>query len=126
RSATVLRKIGIEISFGREGHLRTRIIRITHLITSTLAEPEYRGAQPSAASAAPAPAHNNNPANGFASPNLRTVVTTEDYARPDPGPNGLANPLEFKAVTTADGADANSLPQSPPQRAPTPGWSGRL
>lgn len=46
RAATFLRKIGIEISFGREGRARTRTISITTDFT-----PENEGMQPSAPSA---------------------------------------------------------------------------
>ena len=64
RAATFLRKIGIEIGFGREGRARTRTIHIT--TTQTSAAPENAGAQPSAPSASSAPTPKSNPANGFA------------------------------------------------------------
>ena len=48
RAATFLRKIGIEISFGREGRARTRIINIA--ASRPAAAPEKPGAQPSAPS----------------------------------------------------------------------------
>jgi hypothetical protein len=49
RAATFLRKIGIEIGFGREGRARTRTINMTTIQPS--AAPEKPGAQPSAPSA---------------------------------------------------------------------------
>jgi hypothetical protein len=82
RMVTFLRKIGIEVSFDRQGRNRTRTIHIT----TTQA-----GAQSSAQSASPGAASNVGKANGFAG-----------GAGPpqggSPGPNG---------GTDADGADAN-------------------
>jgi hypothetical protein len=49
RAALFLRKIGIEISFGREGRARTRAIHIA--ATPSHAAPENAGARPSASSA---------------------------------------------------------------------------
>jgi hypothetical protein len=46
RAATFLRKVGIEVTFGREGRARTRTIRLT-------AGPESGGARPSTPSALP-------------------------------------------------------------------------
>ena len=46
RAATFLRKIGIEVSFEREGRARTRVIRITAAGAESV--PERGGAQPSA------------------------------------------------------------------------------
>ena len=76
RAATFLRKIGIEISFEREGRARTRTIVIT--ATPSQSAPENAGAQPSASSAPSATAPNSNPANGFAAPRLRTVANDAD------------------------------------------------
>ena len=45
RAATFLRKIGIEVSFEREGRARTRVIRITAAGAESV--PERGGAQPS-------------------------------------------------------------------------------
>ena len=72
RAATFLRKIGIEIGFGREGRARTRTINIT--TTPSHPAPENAGAQPSAPSASSAPMPKSNPANGFAALDLRTVA----------------------------------------------------
>ena len=52
RAATFLRKIGIEIVYGKEGRARTRIIQIT--AKRSFREPDYDGAQPSAPSASSA------------------------------------------------------------------------
>jgi hypothetical protein len=72
RAATFLRKIGIEIGFGREGRARTRTINITTI--QTFSTPEKPGAEPSARSASSAPTAKSNPANGFAAQSVRTVA----------------------------------------------------
>lgn len=78
RAATFLRKIGIEIGFGREGRARTRVIHI-----STGDEPvaqESAGAQPSAPSGPTADQLRDYPLNGFASATARTGDAAEDGA----------------------------------------------
>jgi hypothetical protein len=65
RAATFLRKVGIEVTFRREGPART--IRLT-------AAPENVGARPSAPSALSAPTPKSNPANSFAAQSVRTVA----------------------------------------------------
>jgi hypothetical protein len=80
RAATFLRKIGIEISFGREGRARTRTILMT--TNPSHSAPENTGARPSAPSPASASVPKSNPANGFAPsrcgrlPMMRTVRRT--------------------------------------------------
>ena len=71
RAATFLRKVGIEISFGRAGRARTRTITIT--ATQRHPAPEQSGAQPSASSASSASAPKSNPDNDLGMPDLRTV-----------------------------------------------------
>jgi len=112
RAATFLRKIGIEIGFDREGRARTRVIRIT--VASTDPAPERSGAQPSAPSAASAPRLESSPANGFASPDLRTVANDADARADRPIETARANPLKSNGGTVADGADAKDRPQSAP------------
>lgn len=73
RAATFLRKIGIEVSFEREGRARTRIIRITAAGAELV--PERGGAQPSASSA---PRPKSFPDNGFGAPDLRTIANDAD------------------------------------------------
>ena len=124
RAATFLRKIGIEIGFGREGRARTRTINITTIQPS--AAPENAGAQPSAPSAPSAPMPKSNPTNGFAAPPLRTVARDADGSGKGNGPTVRANPLKNNAGTAADGADANPPPQSAPEKTGAPGWSARL
>ena len=124
RAATFLRKIGIEIGFGREGRARTRTINITTIQPS--AAPEKPGAQPSAPSASSAPTPKSNPANGFAAQSVRTVARDADGSGNGNAPTVRANPLKNNAGTAADGADANPPPQSGPEKTGAPGWSTRL
>ena len=123
RAATFLRKIGIEIGFGREGRARTRTINITTIQPS--AAPEKPGAQPSAPSAPSAPTPKSNPANGFAAQSVRTVARDADGSGNGNAPTVRANSLKNNAGTAADGADANPPPQSGPETG-APGWSTRL
>ena len=124
RAATFLRKIGIEIGFGREGRARTRTISIT--TTQPFAAPEKPGTQPSAPSASSAPTPKSNPANGFAAQSVRTVARDADGSGNGNAPTVRANPLKNNAGTAADGADANPPPQSGPEKTGAPGWSARL
>ena len=122
RAAPFLRKIGIEISFGREGRARTRTIHI-----ATIPAPENTEARPSAPSAS---APKSNPANGFLVPPLRTVANDADGRTDGSGRGGTptvrANPLKTNAGTDADGADANHPAQSGPEKTGTSGWRARL
>ena len=124
RAATFLRKIGIEIGFGRDGRARTRTITIT--TSQPSAAPEKPGAQPSAPSAPSAPKSKCNPANGFAAQSVRTVAGDADGSGNGNAPTVRANPLKTKAGTAADGADANPPPQSGSEKTGAPGWSTRL
>ena len=124
RAATFLRKIGIEIGFGREGRARTRTINITTIQYS--AAPEKPGAQPSAPSASSAPMPKSNPANGFAAQSAQTVADAADGSGNGNAPTVRANPLKTNAGTAADDADANHPLQSAPEKAGAPGWRARL
>jgi hypothetical protein len=121
RAAAFLRKIGIEISFGREGRARTRTIHI-----ATIPPPENTGARPSASSTPSAPAPKSNSANGFLAPPLRTVANDADGSGRGGAPTVRANPLKTNAGTAADGADANRPLQSAPEKAGPPAWRTRL
>jgi hypothetical protein len=125
RAATFLRKVGIEIFFGREGRARTRTINITTI--QTFSTPEKPGAEPSAPSASSAPMPKSNPANGFVAQSVRTVTRDADGSGNGNAPTvRTANPLKNNARTAADGADANPPPQSAPKKTGAPGWSTRL
>jgi hypothetical protein len=118
RAATFLRKIGIEIGFGREGRARTRTINITTIQPS--AAPEKPGAQPSATSASSAPTPKSIPANDFAAQSVRTVARDADCAGGGSVPIVCANPLKTNAGTDADGADANISHKSKDGKADAP------
>jgi hypothetical protein len=124
RAATFLRKIGIEISFGREGRARTRTIKITTI--QTFSTPEKPGAEPSAPSASSAPTAKSNLSNGCAAQSLRTVTQDADCSRNGNAPTVRANPLKNNGGTAEDGADANPPPQSGPEKTEGQGWSLRI
>jgi hypothetical protein len=124
RAATFLRKIGIEISFGREGRARTRTINITTI--QTFSTPEKPGAEPSVPSASSALKSKCSPTNGFAAQSVRTVAHDADGSGNGNAPTVRASFLKDNAGTAADGADANSPPQSGPEKTGTPGWSTQL
>ena len=117
RAATFLRKIGIEISYAREGRARTRTITITH------SAPDNDGARPSASSAL---ASKPNASNGFGLSSLRTVADDADGRDHDRAPTVRANPLKTNSGTGADGADANPPLQSGVEKPDAVGWSVRI
>ena len=124
RAATVLRRIGIEIDFGREGRARTRTINIRTIQPS--AAPEKPGVQPSTPSASSAPMPKSNSASGFASQSLRTVAHNADDSGNSTAPTVRANSLKTNGGTAADGVDANPPPRPGPEKTGAPGWSTRL
>ena len=128
RAATFLRKIGIGITFGREGRARTRTILIS--TTPSDAAPENTGVRPSTSSAPSASMPKSNPANGLVHAPLRTVANdTDGWADDDSrsgSPTVRGNPLKSNTGTAADGADANRPLQSAPEKAEAPGWRARL
>jgi hypothetical protein len=124
RAATFLRKVGIEIGFGREGRARTRTINIT--TTRSHSAPENTGAQPSAPSASSASMPKSNRVNGFQARPLRSEAHDADDGGNGNAPTVRANPLKASAETAADGADANPPLQSGPEKTGAPGWSTRL
>ncbi len=123
RAATFLRKVGIEISYGREGRARTRIIRIT---TGPSPTPETRGAGPSTSSTPSAHQPKLIPFNGFALQGLRTVGDDADGSRSGNDLIVRANPLKSNGETDADGADSNHPPHSGRRNESTPGWRMQL
>jgi hypothetical protein len=124
RAAAFLRKIGIEISFGREGRARTRTILIS--TTPSHAGPENAWARPSASSAPSASASKSNAANGLAVASLRNADGRTDGSDRGGAPTVRANHLKTNAGTAADGADANPPPQSAPEKTTAPDWRARL
>jgi hypothetical protein len=129
RAATSLRKIGLEVTFGREGgRARTRTIHITTSPNDPASE--NAGARPSAPSASSAATPNPNPANGFSAPPLRTVAKDVDGRADGSGkgnaPTVRANPLKTNTGTAADGTDADGPPQSALEEINSRGWRARL
>ena len=119
RVATFLRKIGIDVSFRKEGRAKTRIIHIA--ATPSSVATENTGPRPSPSSA---PTPKTNGANGFAPHNPRTV--NADSADEGPVPTVRANPLKSNGRTAADGKDANFSAQSAPGKTGETGWRVRL
>ena len=113
RAATFLRKIGIDITFEREGRARTRTIRIAR-------EPEraLAGASTPAASSAPPPEAGNN--NGFEQDGPRTVgrIADANTGHTEPG-TVRNNSSRNNEMAAADGTDASS-------RTHPSGWRTRL
>lgn len=124
RAATFLRKIGIEVSFEREGRARTRIIRITAAGGDPV--PERGGVQPSAPSAPSAPRPKSIPDNDFAAPDPRTVANDADGRVRGVVNSVRANPLNSNGRDVADDADANCAAQSEPEKTDTTTWRARL
>jgi hypothetical protein len=110
RAATFLRKIGIEISFERQGRARTRIISISG--TARFAAAENREETSSAPSAPSALEPKASPVNGFVALSMRTEANDADGTSVGPAPTVRANPLKLNAGNGADGVDANYAPQS--------------
>jgi hypothetical protein len=115
RAATFLRKIGIEITFGREGRARTRTIHIT-------AAPENSGVRPSSPSASPDLGVAVFPTNDLAIDQLRTVQSNADGSASEQIETVRDNPLSPNVGTLADDVDANQAKDSPFEEL-NQGWS---
>ena len=109
RAATFLRKVGIDISFGREGRDRTRTIQITKAPSPP--PPENGGDTPSASSAT---AHGDR-----TETNSQIVVEPEVVGGADDNADGTVrgdhptvrvNPLKNNGADDADDADADFAP----------------
>lgn len=113
RAATFLRKVGIDITFEREGRARTRTIRITRKPESAPAG----SSTPSASSAQSKEARHNN---GFDQDNPRTVNRSADANAGQAEPQTVRdNHTENNQMAAADGTDASSQTHSS-------GWRTRL
>ena len=123
RAETFLRKIGIELSFEREGRARTRIIRIT--FTGADSVPQC-GGQPSAPSVPSAPRQKSIPDNDVAAPDPLTVANDADGRASGPVESVYTNPLKTNGRTDADDADANCASQSKPEKTDATSWRERL
>jgi hypothetical protein len=126
RAATFLRKIGIEVSFGREGRARTRTIHIT---APSEPAPENAVAPPSARSAHSGSIQNSNGASGFAALPPRSIANAVDGSVSDSnqaiGSTARSISLEYNAMASTDGTDANCPRRSTPEITPV-GWRARL
>jgi hypothetical protein len=120
RGATFLRKIGIDISFEREGRARTRTIVIT---TKDDPAPENEGTRPSVPSASSASTAKPNATNCFKGASPRTVAEDADGRARGTDQTVRATPLKSNGGNGADGADAKHPPRSAPERT---GWRARL
>jgi hypothetical protein len=90
RAATFLREAGIQVSFDREGHARTRVIRIAK-------EPESVGTLPAAPSASSAALLQPNLPKGIAALRARTVANdADDAAEVGPQADRPHQPLAIK------------------------------
>ncbi|MCZ6771654.1 MAG: hypothetical protein O7G83_06660, partial [Proteobacteria bacterium] len=113
RAATFLRKVGIDISFGREGRARTRIIRISCMLENT-------AAQPSVPSASSADRRRGAPDNGSGGTPRRTIARPADpNGEPADHATVRKNPRDSKDADAADGADATLASHSG-------GWRARI
>lgn len=124
RAATFLRKIGIEVSFEREGRARTRVIRITAAGAGSVSE--RGGAQPSGPSAPSAPRPKSVPDNGFGAPDPRTIANDADSCASRKVDSVRANLLKSNGRDDADGADANRAAHSEPGKTASTSWRARL
>ena len=102
RAATFLRKVGIEINFGKKGRARTRIITISATADNT-------GLQPSLPSAPSASSAKTVWGNGSSVASLRTGPRPAD-ANEGPADRTTVrkNPRDSEDADGADGADANT------------------
>ena len=97
RSATFLRKVGIELNFDRKGRARTRTIGIK-MADAALLDPEYGRASASASSAQSAESHQQ----------------------------AGAEPFEVPIADDADGTDAETSAQSAREKKGSTEWTGRV
>jgi hypothetical protein len=123
RAATFLRKLGLEVSFEREGRSRTRRI----LITTAADNEGIFASTPSAPSAAMViPLRNNK----LSPADPRTVGPDADGMRTNREHSEAvtvrAKRLNLQAMTAADGADAKIPQLSEPDDDEAPGWQVRL
>ena len=113
RAATFLRKVGIDITFEREGRARTRTIRIAR-------KPERAPARSSTPSASSAPSPEARHNNGFDQDDPRTVGRIADANTGHTEPGTVRNNSSLNnEMAAADDADASSPPHSS-------GWRTRL
>lgn len=112
RAATFLRKVGIDITFGREGRARTRTIRITRKLESAPARPSIPSASSTQFGGVPQK-------RGFDQDDPRAVGGIADASAGHAEPQTVRdNHTENNQMTTADVTDASS-------RTHSSGWRAR-
>lgn len=125
RAATFLRKLGLEVTFTKKGHTRTRLIRITGASKSP-PPADCDASHSSAQSASSAAAPKLNGGNGLTVPDVWTEAgEAGDRAKAMASIAG-ANHLKSNGADDADGAGANRSLQSVAQEADAASWRGRL
>ena len=112
RTATFLRKVSIDIAFEREGHARTRIIRITSARPSSPAINAATFASAPSSQSAPETAPLVTGASPEPSPRTEADAADDTKAAPQPKMQATVrtNPLISHQSPNADAADANSPP----------------
>jgi hypothetical protein len=124
RALTFLRKIGIEITFSREGHGRARII---HIAATRAASESVDEGEPvaSAASSTPTDELSQIPDNAASTPR-RVASAADDHADDAQRPGrlmGRTNALKNGSAADAYVADANF---GAPDQSPPNGWRARI
>jgi hypothetical protein len=125
RAVTFLRKIGIDVTFYKEGRGRVRMIQIA--VTKVPSEEEGAGARPSA-SAPPstAPISNGQDAVPSSRPVSQDADELTDGSRPSGSLMVRANALKNSSAALAYDADANVPATLLSANNPIAGWRGRL
>jgi hypothetical protein len=119
RAAAFLRKVGIEVTFGREGRARTRTIRLAAGLENTVARPSTPSALPPSEVA---PLRSN----GLPADAARTVVGPADGSKADPPTSVRSKPLKTNGGTVADDADGRVAHRSGLEENTGAAWRGRL
>jgi hypothetical protein len=121
RAASFLRRVGIDVDFGREGHARTRQIIITeHTRVSATEDTGKSASAPSASTAKPLfsfdqltdGADANSPDADANAPDADANLQSADA---NVSPTVRSNPLKSNGADGADGADALSRTLWPPE-----------
>lgn len=122
RAATVLRRTGIEVDFGKgRGKSPARLVHLsTRPPLSQLGSDG--GAPPSEPSEPSGPEAKRNSANGFEAPERRTVAPASDGRTVSAAPTVRPKPLVRQVADGADGADADlrSSMEAEAEEVPSP------
>jgi hypothetical protein len=127
RAVTFLRKIGIEITFSREGHGRARTIHIAAIRAASESVDEGKPVAP-AASSAPTAEPSQIPDNAASTPQP-VASAADDLADGAQRSRTLiagTNAPKNGSATGAYVADANFPTATPAANSPLPGWTKRI